>query len=82
MLLTDYHLGKGETGMQAIAALRRMLGTPVKAILVTGDTSGSVHDLPPDPNLRVTSKPIDAERLLGLVREFVELDAPAAAPDG
>ena len=82
VLLTDYHLGKGETGMQAIAALRRMLGTPVKAILVTGDTSGSVHDLPPDPNLRVTSKPIDAERLLGLVREFVELDAPAAAPDG
>ncbi len=81
VLLTDYHLGNGETGIQAITALRRILGTPVKSILVTGDTSGSVHDLPPDPNLRVTSKPIDAERLLGLLREFVRLDASAATPD-
>ncbi len=78
LVLTDYHLGNGETGVQAIAALREMLGTPLKSILVTGDTSGSVHELPSDPNLRITSKPINAERLLGLLREFIELE-PAAA---
>ncbi len=80
LVLTDYHLGNGETGVQAIAALREMLGTPLKSVLITGDTSCSVQDLPSDVNLRITSKPINAEKLLSLLREFIELDVPAAPP--
>ena len=71
LVLTDYHLGNSETGVQVISALREIRGAPVKSVLITGDTSAAVHELAPDPNLRVTSKPINAERLLALLREFL-----------
>jgi PAS domain S-box-containing protein len=71
LVLTDYHLGNSETGVQVISALREIRGAPVKSVLITGDTSAAVHELALDPNLRVTSKPINAERLLALLREFL-----------
>jgi CheY-like chemotaxis protein len=71
LLLTDYHLADGETGTQVISALRRALGRPVKAVLITGDTSSAIRGLPPDPLTRVASKPIDSEQLLGLLRELL-----------
>lgn len=37
-LLTDYRLRDRENGMDVIAAVRRRCGTPVPAILLTGDT--------------------------------------------
>lgn len=79
LLLTDYHLGHGETGIQVISALRQMSSTPIKCVLITGDTSAAVHELPADPNLRITSKPIDAERLLSLLRDLLA-SVPAADP--
>jgi signal transduction histidine kinase/CheY-like chemotaxis protein len=68
LLLTDYHLAQGETGIQVIAAIRDTLKTPVKSVLMTGDTSSAIKDLPRDPNFRVASKPIRAEELLTLLR--------------
>lgn len=68
LLLTDYHLGGSETGIQVIAALREILGVSLKAVLMTGDTSSAVRDLPRDACLRVANKPINAEELLTLLR--------------
>ena len=68
LLVTDYHLACGETGLQVIAAFRERLHTDLKAVLVTGDTSTAIKELPSDPNLRVVSKPIRAEELLNLMR--------------
>jgi CheY-like chemotaxis protein len=68
LLVTDYHLGNGETGTQVIAALRQALGVPMKAVLTTGDTSRAVRELPLDAGLRLASKPIKAEQLLALIR--------------
>ena len=67
LLVTDYHLRDGETGMQVIAALREALRVPLRAILITGDTSAAVHELRMDPHLRLASKPIKAEELLGML---------------
>ena len=67
LVIADYHLGEGETGIQVIAALREAAGLPVKAVLMTGDTSSSIKELPHDPQLRVASKPINAEELLNLL---------------
>jgi PAS domain S-box-containing protein len=67
LLVTDYHLRNGETGMQVIAALREALKVPLRAILITGDTSAAVHELRMDPHLRLASKPIKAEELLGML---------------
>lgn len=71
LLVTDYHLGPNQTGIEVITALRMRLGRPVKSVLVTGDTSAAVRGLAPDPYLRVTSKPIRAEMLLSLLTEFL-----------
>jgi two-component system, sensor histidine kinase len=74
LLLTDYHLGDGETGIQAIADVREAVGRPLKAVLITGDTSSVIQTLPPDPLMRIASKPINAEELLDLLRMLLAAD--------
>jgi len=71
LLVTDYHLANGETGTAVISALRESLGTHLKAVLVTGDTSTAVKDLPRDPFMRIASKPIQADELLTLMRALL-----------
>jgi PAS domain S-box-containing protein len=71
LLLTDYHLAYGETGTQVIAAVRQAVGQPLKAVLITGDTSSAIQNLPPDPLMRVASKPVNSEELLRLLRELL-----------
>jgi two-component system, sensor histidine kinase len=71
LLISDYHLSGGELGTQVIAALREDLKAEVRAVLVTGDTSTTIKHLPNDPRLRVASKPIDAEQLLGVLKELL-----------
>lgn len=68
LVLTDFHLGNSETGIQVVASLREILGRSVKAVLMTGDTSSAVRELPVDGRIRIASKPIKADELLGLLR--------------
>ncbi|HEY7377471.1 MAG TPA: PAS domain S-box protein [Steroidobacteraceae bacterium] len=67
-LVTDYHLGAERTGTEVIASLRSILDPKLRAILVTGDTSRAIKELPPDEGVRVISKPVDVEELLALLR--------------
>jgi two-component system, sensor histidine kinase len=67
LLVTDYHLRNGETGMQVIAAVREALGASLRAVLITGDSSSAMQELPADPRLRVAIKPMKAEELLGIL---------------
>jgi PAS domain S-box-containing protein len=71
LLITDYHLSNDETGTQVITALRESLGRPLKAILITGDTSSAVEELQRDERLRLARKPIRAEELLTLLRSLL-----------
>jgi CheY-like chemotaxis protein len=71
LLITDYHLSDGETGTRVIAALREILGISLRAVLTTGDTSSAIQQLPRDPHLRITSKPINSEELLKLLRALL-----------
>ncbi len=71
LLISDYHLNDGETGTQVIAALRELLGISLKAVLTTGDTSSAIKQIPRDPYLRITSKPINADELLALLRALL-----------
>ncbi len=71
VLVVDYHLGDGETGMQIIEALRGRYGSQLGSILLSGDTSMAVKGLQADARLRVASKPIRAAQLLTLIAEFV-----------
>jgi CheY-like chemotaxis protein/anti-sigma regulatory factor (Ser/Thr protein kinase) len=71
LLVTDYHLEGGRTGTQVIAAAREALGSQFNAVLVTGDTSSAVREMHGDAHLRITSKPINSDELLGLVRNLL-----------
>jgi PAS domain S-box-containing protein len=71
LIITDFHLEEGRTGTQVIAAAREMLGSSLKAVLVTGDTSSAVRELQVDDKLRITSKPINSDELLCLVRSLL-----------
>jgi two-component system CheB/CheR fusion protein len=71
LLVTDYHLRDGETGMHVIAAMRAALGASLGAVLITGDSSSAMHELPADPRLRVAIKPLKAEELLGILASLL-----------
>ena len=76
LLVTDYHLGTDETGVQVIAAARQQLGEALPAVLVTGDTSSAMRELEGDAKLRMASKPINPDQLLALISEL----APSSPP--
>jgi PAS domain S-box-containing protein len=71
LVITDYHLGGGRTGADVVAAARQRFGAGFRAILVTGDTTPAVRDLQRDARLRITSKPINADELLGLIHALL-----------
>ena len=70
LLVSDYHLGADQTGLQAIAAARAVLGPQLRAVLVTGDTSSAVRELETDRHTRIASKPINADEFLALLEEL------------
>jgi two-component system, sensor histidine kinase len=70
-VVTDYHLGQGETGLHVIEGVRRTLRNRIRAVLITGDTSSAMRELVDDPLLRLASKPVDADELLALLRELL-----------
>ena len=71
LLITDYHLAGGETGTEVISSVRGILGADLPTVLITGDTSSAVKELQHDDNVRMASKPINADELLALLRELV-----------
>jgi len=72
VLVIDYHLNNsdGTTGIQLIDALRETVHGALPAVLMTGDTSSAVKTLPQDPDLRIASKPVNADELLSLLGTF------------
>ncbi|MBW4050841.1 MAG: PAS domain S-box protein [Proteobacteria bacterium] len=67
LVIADYHLQKGETGVDVIAAVRQLAGESLAAVLVSGDTSSKLRGLEAHERLRVASKPIRADELLRLI---------------
>ena len=76
VIVSDFHLCDGANGADAISAVRATLGNGTKAILVTGDTTLAAHDqrLKVDGPLRFAQKPLNAERLLEMLDELIDLE--------
>lgn len=72
LIVSDYHLDDGETGINAIALVRSLRGPNLKAILVTGDTSAGMRELQNEGLVQIASKPIDADQLLGMIARMLE----------
>jgi CheY-like chemotaxis protein len=71
LVISDYHLEGGRTGADVIAAARARFGPGYPAILVTGDTTPAMASLQRDDSLRLTSKPINADDLVGLIQSLL-----------
>lgn len=68
LLLTDYHLANGETGVEVISALRNIVGPGLKAVLMSGDEAKVLREMTGDPRVRIAGKPINAAELLQVMR--------------
>jgi two-component system, sensor histidine kinase len=71
LVIADYHLQGGETGIEVIAAARSCVGEHLGAVLVSGDTSSTLRDVKATDRLRIVSKPIRADELLSLITELL-----------
>jgi CheY-like chemotaxis protein len=68
-LLVDYHLDGGN-GVTAIAELRRRLGHPMPAILITADRSLHVREEARAAGVHLLNKPIKPASLRALIAQW------------
>lgn len=59
VIISDYHLGGPQTGIEVIAEMRRALTVPVPAFLISGDTDPGVLRAANANGLTLLHKPVD-----------------------
>lgn len=67
LILADYRLRDGKTGVQAIGHIRDAVGLAVPAIMVTGDTSDAWQAEARAARLPVLQKPVLPRRLVAAI---------------
>jgi CheY-like chemotaxis protein len=68
VVISDYRLRDQRTGLEAIAALRSVLGQSLPALLITGDTAPDRLREAISSNIPLLHKPVAPDQLhLGLV---------------
>lgn len=71
LIITDYHLGKGDTGIDIIRAARRQAGATIPAILVSGYTDSALQKID-DESVHLLIKPLEARKLALLIRRLLQ----------
>ena len=71
LLISDFHLLDGSTGVEAVSAIREFFDEHIPAFIVSGDTSKVVKDARLLDNCTLMSKPVDTKRLLSAAREAI-----------
>lgn len=72
LILTDLHLGPGPGGQDVVAAVRRLCGREVPALLVTGDTAGEALRAVAAGADPVLFKPVQPRHLFEAMRAALE----------
>ena len=70
LLLTDYYLRNGETGLTVLGALRAQLAA-LPAVVMTGDPGPLVTQAAQDPRLRIAAKPLKRAPLLAVIEALL-----------
>jgi len=68
LIVSDFHLLDGSTGVEAVMDIRLHYGLNIPAFIVSGDTSKVVKDARPVDNSTLMSKPVNTGRLLAAAR--------------
>jgi len=75
IIISDYRLADNLNGVDAVAAIRESVNIPIKAIVVTGDTSPERLKQVKGADLQLLHKPVSPEELQNLVDKlFKESD--------
>jgi len=72
LLISDFHLLDGSTGVEAVAMVRKAFSRNVPAFIVTGDTSKMVQDARGTENCIILNKPVNTDRLLETAARAIE----------
>jgi len=76
LIIADYRLANGRTGIQAIKRLREGLGTAVPAFLISGDTGPERLRDASENGYPLLHKPVAPMRLRAMVNQLLKASAP------
>ena len=79
MLLSDYHLDGGRTGLEALALLRARLGPEPPAALITADRDPALRAAAEAAGYRLLHKPVRPGALRALLAQMLAERAGRAA---
>jgi signal transduction histidine kinase/CheY-like chemotaxis protein len=77
LILTDYRLGQGQTGADAVRRIRSYLSRRVPALIITGDTSSERLREATASGSRLLHKPLDTEQLLAAITASQDVTSTA-----
>jgi signal transduction histidine kinase/CheY-like chemotaxis protein len=72
LVISDYHLASGKTGIEAIERINAALGASIPAILVSGDTAPERLRDAKDRGYILLHKPVDPMRLRAVMQQLLK----------
>jgi CheY-like chemotaxis protein len=93
LIISDFHLSDGRTGLDAIAHVRETLSAQIPAFLISGDTTAELQHEATAKGFHLLHKPVDPMALRAMFNQaikrpqtkppgpemFTALDSPAAS---
>jgi signal transduction histidine kinase len=77
LIVSDYHLADGKTGIEAIELLRGAFRAPISAFLVSGDTGTETLPRAQSSGLHLLHKPVDPMTLRAMLNRMLRKGDPA-----
>jgi len=71
LIISDFHLLDGSTGVEAVAMVRAAFDRNIPAFIVTGDTTKMVQEARSTENCIILNKPVDTDALLKAADEAI-----------
>ena len=71
LIISDFHLLDGSTGVEAVADIRRRFDQIIPAFIVSGDTSKMVQEARSTENCAIMNKPVNTDRLLKVAKAAI-----------
>jgi two-component system CheB/CheR fusion protein len=76
LIISDYHLGRTETGLDVVNHVRAKSARLIPALLVSGDTSAAMRQLDKISSCLVLSKPVDIDELTRALSDLLPQHPP------
>lgn len=71
VIIADYHLGNGATGVAQIQRIREILGRPLPGIIITADHSQAIQNLVKQQGFWLLKKPLNPAQLRSLLSSIL-----------